>query len=163
VSGTVVQDQGYSALWDGYGALRLGRDIVRVAGPDAQSYLQGQTSQDVAKLGDGGWGWSLVLQPQGKLDAFVRVFRRGRDEFLLDTDAGMGAPLVARLGRFKLRTKVDSSIGRLWRCAGRSAPSSPHRSKAPQLQVVRRQVVQLWSCPSNGAGLRAMTCSARAS
>jgi folate-binding protein YgfZ len=107
VSGTTVHDDGYSALRDGFGALRLGRDIVRVAGPDAQSYLQGQASQDVAKLGDGGWAWALVLQPQGKLDAFVRVSRRGPDEFLLDTDAGMGPLLVARLARFKLRTKVD--------------------------------------------------------
>jgi len=107
VSGTVGQDEGYSALRDGFAALRLGRDIVRVAGPEAESYLQGQTSQDVAKLGNGGWAWALVLQPQGKLDAFVRVFRRGPDEFLLDTDAGVGPPLVARLGRFKLRTKVD--------------------------------------------------------
>jgi len=107
VSGTTVNDEGYSALRDGFGALRLGRDIVRVAGPDAQNYLQGQASQDVAKLGDGGWAWALVLQPQGKLDAFVRVSRRGPDEFLLDTDAGMGPPLVARLARFKLRTKVD--------------------------------------------------------
>jgi folate-binding protein YgfZ len=107
VSGTVGQDEGYSALRDGFAALRLERDIVRVAGPDAQSYLQGQASQDVAKLDDGGWAWALVLQPQGKLDAFVRVSRRGPDEFLLDTDAGMGQPLVARLSRFKLRTKVD--------------------------------------------------------
>ena len=107
MSGTVGQDEGYSALRDGFAAFRLERDIVRVAGPDAQGYLQGQTSQDVAKLGNGGWAWALVLQPQGKLDAFVRVFRRGPDEFLLDTDAGVGPPLVARLGRFKLRTKVD--------------------------------------------------------
>jgi folate-binding protein YgfZ len=107
VVGPVGLDEGYRALRDGFAALRLERDIVRVAGPDAQSYLQGQTSQDVAKLGDGDWAWALVLQPQGKLDAFVRVSRRGPDEFLLDTDAGMGAPLVARLSRFKLRTKVD--------------------------------------------------------
>ena len=58
-------------------------------------------------MGDGDWAWALVLQPQGKLDAFVRVSRRGPDEFLLDSDAGMGPALVARLGRFKLRTKVD--------------------------------------------------------
>ena len=83
-------DEGYAALRDGFAALRLERDIVRVAGPDAQSYLQGQTSQDVAKLGDGDWAWALVLQPQGKLEAFVRVSRRGPEEFLLDTDAGMG-------------------------------------------------------------------------
>jgi folate-binding protein YgfZ len=107
VSATVGLDEGYSALRDGFAALRLERDVVRVAGPDAQSYLQGQTSQDVAKLGDGDWAWALVLQPQGKLDAFVRVSRRGPDEFLLDSDAGMGPALVARLGRFKLRTKVD--------------------------------------------------------
>ncbi len=107
MSATVGLDEGYSALRDGFAALRLERDVVRVAGPDAQSYLQGQTSQDVAKLGDGDWAWALVLQPQGKLDAFVRVSRRGPDEFLLDSDAGMGPALVARLGRFKLRTKVD--------------------------------------------------------
>jgi tRNA-modifying protein YgfZ len=107
VSVTVGLDEGYSALRDGFAALRLERDVVRVSGPDAQSYLQGQTSQDVAKLGDGDWAWALVLQPQGKLDAFVRVSRLGPDEFLLDSDAGMGPALVARLGRFKLRTKVD--------------------------------------------------------
>jgi folate-binding protein YgfZ len=107
VSVTVGLDEGYAALRDGFAALRLERDVVRVSGPDAQSYLQGQTSQDVAKLGDGDWAWALVLQPQGKLDAFVRVSRRGPDEFLLDSDAGMGPALVARLGRFKLRTKVD--------------------------------------------------------
>ena len=136
MSGTVDQDEGYSALRDGFGALRLGRDIVRVAGPEAQSYLQGQTSQDVAKLGDGAWAWALVLQPQGKLDAFVRVLRRGPDEFLLDTDAGMGPALVARLGRFKLRTKVD--IDQLdWqvvavRGAGRpELPTSLSESGAP--------------------------------
>ena len=107
MSATVGLDEGYSALRDGFAALRLERDVVRVAGPDAETYLQGQTSQDVAKLGDGDWAWALVLQPQGKLDAFVRVSRRGPDEFLLDSDAGMGPALVARLGRFKLRTKVD--------------------------------------------------------
>jgi len=107
VSDIAGHDEGYSALRDGFAALRLERDVVRVSGPDAQSYLQGQTSQDVAKLGDGDWAWALVLQPQGKLDAFVRVSRRGPDEFVLDTDAGVGPHLVARLGRFKLRTKVD--------------------------------------------------------
>ena len=38
---------------------------------------------------------------------FRAGIRLGPDEFLLDTDAGMGPPLVARLGRYKLRTKVD--------------------------------------------------------
>jgi folate-binding protein YgfZ len=127
VSATVGLEEGYAALRDGFAALRIERDVVRVAGPDAQSYLQGQTSQDVAELGDGDWAWALVLQPQGKLDAFVRVSRRGPDEFLLDSDAGMGPALVARLSRFKLRTKVD--IDQLaWQVVavrGTGRPSSP--------------------------------------
>jgi folate-binding protein YgfZ len=98
---------GYSALREGRGALELERDIVRVSGPDAEAYLQGQTSQDIARLAPGASAWALVLQPQGKLDVFVRVTRLEPDEFVLDTDADMGAPLVARLTRFKLRTKVD--------------------------------------------------------
>ncbi len=135
VSVTVGLDEGYSALRDGFAALRLERDVVRVCGPDAQSYLQGQTSQDVAKLGDGDWAWALVLQPQGKLDAFVRVSRRGADEFLLDSDAGMGPALVARLGRFKLRTKVDiDQLG--WqvvavRGTGRRGTGRPEPPAAP--------------------------------
>ncbi len=103
----VTSDGGYYALREGLGALPLERDVVRVAGPDAESYLQGQTSQDVAELGIGESAWALVLQPQGKLDAFVRVYRAGPAEFFLDTDAGVGGQLVARLLRFKLRTKVD--------------------------------------------------------
>ena len=103
----VSGDGGYAALRDGLAALEIERDVVRVTGPDAESYLQGQTSQDISKLGPGGSAWALVLQPQGKVDAFVRVYRAGPAEFLLDTDPGMGASLVARLARFKLRTKAN--------------------------------------------------------
>jgi folate-binding protein YgfZ len=80
---------------------------VRVTGADAERYLQGQLSQDVSELVPGEWAWSLVLSPQGKLDAFVRLYRVGPEDFLLDTDAGLGDPLVARLLRFRLRTKVE--------------------------------------------------------
>ncbi len=90
-------------LW----GVALARAAVRVAGPDARSYLQGQLSQDVAALGPGDWAWALVLQPQGKLDAFVRVSRTGSDEFVLDTDTVVADRLVERLNRFKLRTRAE--------------------------------------------------------
>lgn len=86
---------------------RLTRDVVRVSGPDAQSYLQGQLSQDIKALAVGGSAWSFVLQPSGKVDVLVRVHRRGEEDFVLDTDAGFGDRLMARLARFKLRTKAD--------------------------------------------------------
>ena len=98
---------GYEAMRWGAAALELARDVVRVAGPDAERYLQGQLSQDVVAIAEGQWAWSLVLQPQGKLVAFVRAYRVGTQEFLLDTDEGMGPALVERLLRFRLRTKAD--------------------------------------------------------
>ncbi|MFS8585732.1 MAG: hypothetical protein FWJ72_11665, partial [Acidimicrobiia bacterium] len=89
------------------GAVELPRDVVRVAGPDAVDYLQGQLSQDVAALGPGEAAWSFLLQPTGKVDAWLRVTRTGDDELVLDVDAGHGEAVVARLRRFLLRTKAD--------------------------------------------------------
>jgi folate-binding protein YgfZ len=89
---------------------RTTRDVVTVSGPDAVSYLQGQLSQDVAGLEIGGSAWSFVLQPQGKVDTWMRVDRAAPETFRLDTDAGAGEGLVARLERFKLRTKVDVEL-----------------------------------------------------
>ena len=80
------------------------REAVRVSGPDAAAYLQGQISQDIESLADGEVAWSLVLQPTGKLDAWFRIQRVDGETFLLDIDAGHRDTLVARLRRFLLRT-----------------------------------------------------------
>lgn len=85
----------------------LARDVLVVRGPDAGTYLQGQLSQDVAALDVGDSAFSLLLQPQGKVDAWLRVTRVGEDEFALDVDAGWGEHVLARLRRFLLRVKVD--------------------------------------------------------
>lgn len=89
------------------GAARVPRDVVRVVGPEATGYLQGQLSQDVEALPAGASAWSFVLQPQGKVDVWMRVTRLDADTFLLDTDPGWSGRLAERLNRFKLRTKVE--------------------------------------------------------
>ena len=85
----------------------LDRDVVAVTGPEAAAYLQGQLSQDILGLDDGGFAWSWLLAPNGKVDALLRVTRRSAEDWLLDTDAGWGEAAVARLAKFKLRTKVE--------------------------------------------------------
>jgi folate-binding protein YgfZ len=99
------------------GWLWLARDAVHVAGPDAPSYLQGQLSQDVEGLSPGQSMWTLVLQPQGKVEVLARVSRVSGDEFVLDTDAGWGGSLIDRLNRFRLRVKCDVEPVGGWRCA----------------------------------------------
>ncbi len=97
---------GYHALRAGAGVVMLPRDVVRASGPEAVSYLQGQCSQDVAALEVGGSAESLLLSPQGKVEVYLRMTRVADDELVLDTDRGFGAVMVARLERFRLRTKV---------------------------------------------------------
>lgn len=97
----------YQALRFDVGAFELPRDFLRVAGPDAVPWIQGQLSQDVAALAVGGAADSLLLQPQGKVDALVRVVRTGPDELVLDVDEGFGEAVLARLRRFKIRIKAE--------------------------------------------------------
>lgn len=86
------------------------RDVVRVWGPDALTFLQGQLSQDVDALGVGTSSWTFVLQPQGKVDAWARLTRTAADEFLLDVDDGWGQALHDRLARFLIRTKAELEV-----------------------------------------------------
>jgi len=113
----------YWALRNEAAAVWLPRDFVVASGPDVAAFLQGQLSQDVEKLPVGGAAWSFLLQPQGKVDAFLRVTRRGDDEFVLDTDAGWGDRVLERLNRYKLRVKVDLASADL-RCLAVRGPKA---------------------------------------
>jgi folate-binding protein YgfZ len=105
------------------GAIWLDRDFVRVHGPDAASFLQGQCSQDLDPLVPGQATWSLLLQPQGKVDALVRILKTAGDEFVLGVDAGYGEAVLARLKRFKLRVKVEIEPLE-WRCLALRGPNA---------------------------------------
>ena len=102
------------------GACPVERSVLAVSGPDAEDFLQGQLSQDIAALGPGQSAWSLILQPQGRIDAFVRVTRQAADRFVLDTDGPL-EQVDARLRRFMLRT--DVTLEPLdWRCIAVRGP-----------------------------------------
>jgi len=122
MSASTLEEE-YRALRGGAGALFLPSDVLAVRGPDAMEYLQGQCSQDVASLVDGAAVDALVLSPQGKIDALVRVFRRSAQEFVLDVDGGFGETLQARLERFRLRVKVEIEP-LTWRCIALRGPDA---------------------------------------
>ncbi len=98
-------------------AVWLDRDVVAATGPDAETFLQGQLSQDILARPDGASAWSWLLAPTGKVDALLRVSRVSRDEWVLDTDQGWGEAVITRLTRFRLRTKVDLAA-RPWQVLG---------------------------------------------
>ena len=86
------------------------RDRVTVSGADAQAYLQSQLSQEVRDLGPGAARWTFLLDPTGKIDVLARVQRTGDDVFVLDTDAGYGEAMLARLDRFRIRVDVETVL-----------------------------------------------------
>ncbi len=126
---------GYDALHSSAGVVLLPRDVVRVSGADVTGYLQGQCSQDVSALEAGGSAESLLLSPQGKLEAYLRITRAAHDVFVLDTDPGSGPDLVARLERFRLRTKVEFEPLD-WACVAVRGPEAANSvTGAPDLTV----------------------------
>lgn len=100
------------------------RDVVVVTGPDAAGYLHGQLAQNVETMAVGDRRWTLVLEPDGKICALARITRDGEEGFALDTDAGFGDALAARLQRFMIRVDAAVSV----QAASRSEPDPGHEA-----------------------------------
>lgn len=86
------------------------RAVLEVTGEDRLAFLQGLVSNDVTAIPEGGALWAALLTPQGKwLADFFLVPRP--DRILMDVEAGLAETVMARLLRFRLRSKV--AMGRL--------------------------------------------------
>lgn len=83
------------------------RAYVRVAGPDAEDFLERMLSNDVAALEPGGSCEALLLTAKARVIAPLRVLRRGANDFLLHTEPELGDRLRAVLGRSRLAAKVE--------------------------------------------------------
>jgi folate-binding protein YgfZ len=77
-----------------------------VSGPHAEEYLQRMLSQDVAMDLDEARE-ALLLTAKARVIAPLVVLRRGHEDFLLSTDAGLGERVAAELRRFRFAAKVE--------------------------------------------------------
>jgi tRNA-modifying protein YgfZ len=84
-------------------AARRTRDYVRVAGPEAEDFLQRMVSNDVS----GDVCEALLLTAKGRVIAPLVVWRRGPDDFLLLTEAGLGDVVSTTLLRARFATKCE--------------------------------------------------------
>jgi folate-binding protein YgfZ len=82
------------------------RGLLRIAGEDARSFLQGLVTCDMDKVSREAAGFGALLTPQGKI-LFDFLIVEDREGFLLDVDAGMAAALMKRLSMYKLRARVS--------------------------------------------------------
>ena len=91
-------------------------------------YLQGQVSQELRQLAVGASRWTLLLQPNGRVDVLARVWRTDDDTYVLDTDDGFGDELLARINRFRIRVKADVEPV-AWRCLAVRGTGGEHRPR----------------------------------
>jgi tRNA-modifying protein YgfZ len=84
--------------------VRRPRAFIRVAGPDAEDFLQRMVSNDVAAADACD---ALLLTPKARLIAPLRIVRRADDDFLLLTEPDLGDVVRAQLLRARFAAKVE--------------------------------------------------------
>ena len=150
-NGEADYEADYRALREEAGAVLAERDVLKATGPDAQSYLDGQLSQDIAALSSAADepAWSFILQPTGKVDSYCRVFRVNEEEFYLEVPAGHGEAALTRLERFKLR--VDCELEMLhWQMWAFRGPKSSEVDASAILSQATSQPVLVAQTNWNG-------------
>ena len=99
---------------------------IRVRGPDAVKFLQGQLSNDIARLSPQMSLFAGFHNPQGRVIALLRLLWLGVDDIRGLLPRELAAPVTARLVKFVLRARVeisDESMG--WRLTGISGEPPP--------------------------------------
>jgi tRNA-modifying protein YgfZ len=84
---TVELDAQYRQLREECGLLdRSSRGKLRVSGPDAAEYLQGQLTNDVEALAVGDGQYAALLDRKGHMQADMRVLRSAPEKIWVDTE-----------------------------------------------------------------------------
>jgi tRNA-modifying protein YgfZ len=100
-------DTGYRALTEACGLLnRSERGKLALTGPDAQTFLQGQVTNDVEALTPGTGCYAAFLTHKGKMLGDMRILHTG-DELLLDTERVALQELFNMIRRFKLGSDLE--------------------------------------------------------
>jgi tRNA-modifying protein YgfZ len=106
-----------------HGAVRLSDwGVIRAAGADAASFLQGQLTSDIVGLSSGAATVAGYCSPKGRLLASFIVWSPAPEEFLLACSADLLPATLKRLSMFVLRAKcrLTDASGELalWGVAG---------------------------------------------
>ena len=85
------------------------RQRIRISGPDALEFLQGQLSADVRRFAADKLQFCSFNSPKGRMLAVFLVWRDGED-VVLETEASVAAAVAQRLKMYVLRAKVTVSL-----------------------------------------------------
>ncbi len=83
------------------------REAIDVSGADAESWLQGQLSQQVRGIEVGAPRFALLLNLQGKIKADLWVTRRGAEHFCLWVPHGLADALLVYFDKYIMMEDVE--------------------------------------------------------
>lgn len=100
------------------GPYRLDRSLIRVSGPDAETFLDNLLTQDLSRLPDAAVLYGALLSPQGKVLCDMLLWSEDGG-IILDVDPSRAPDLLRRLTMYKLRAQVtiedvSSQFAALW-------------------------------------------------
>jgi tRNA-modifying protein YgfZ len=99
--------------------------VLRLAGPDVIPFLQGQVSQDVAKLGQGSSVFCGLHNPQGRCMALLRLFGLDAQHVLIAVPAILAEDVRKLLSKYVLRSKLAiTDASTQWQCYGLAGPDA---------------------------------------
>ena len=89
------------------GAILSDRGVIRVGGAEAERFLHGLVTADVAGMANGEARFAALLTPQGKILFDFLIRRAGDGNFLIDGRSEALGELIKRLMFYRLRAKVE--------------------------------------------------------
>jgi folate-binding protein YgfZ len=113
---TVELDAQYRQLREDCGLLdRSDRGKIRVAGPDATEYLQGQLTNDVEALEEDRGCYAALLDRKGHLQSDMRVLRLSSGGIWLDLEPEPTAAVLSHLRTYSIGREVEvEDVGEEW-------------------------------------------------
>ena len=85
--------------------------IVRVSGDDAESFLQGQLSNDVSELDLQGHQLTAYCNPKGRMLALFNLLKQADNDYLLLAPREILDKVTPRLKMFVMRAAVNIEAG----------------------------------------------------
>ncbi|HEX6005492.1 MAG TPA: folate-binding protein [Burkholderiales bacterium] len=85
------------------------KGLIVFSGADAQAFLQGQLSCDVAAVAGGKSSYGSYCTPQGRILASFLLWRAG-DEYFMQLPAVLCEPMQKRLSMYVLRAKAKATL-----------------------------------------------------
>lgn len=127
-------------------AFLASRAVLKIAGPDAGSFLQGVVTQTVEALKQGDAAFSALLTPQGKILFDFMLVATG-DGFLADCAGEAAEALARRLSMYRLRARAtiepapDMAVGASWNGGVENAPAGAVAFTDPRLAALGQRLI----------------------